>query len=716
MARKRETGREIGSMPPVADPIRKADARQSLQMFNEIYLKNFFTDEGTGLFWPWSKTHVELMESIERTVFNGEQLAVMMPRGSGKTSHIKAGTLWAILYGYVPWLCILACTADQAKKVANSIKMIIETNPLLAKDFPEAIWPIKKLENNALRSRMQTYLGIQTRIIYNADEIVFPDIPGSACAQSRITWTGLEGSAIRGEVRSLPDGTQRRPSCVLIDDPQTPESAKSEMQTADRIALLESDVLQMGPPGARLAVLLAGTVIRRGDAMDKVSESPKWNTIRRPMLISLPLHWRDTPADVPHENWWEMYSDLMKTKKIKQAKAMYAEHRPSGERVGCLDILDEPRPCKSCEQRNFCMDAEAIAYWKYRQYPDDLSPIQTAMDIAIFTPAVFAAEMQQQPLEIKLQNSKITPAQMVQKVNGLPREHVPPDATVLTIGVDVGQEILHYVVAAWEPDFTGCVLHYGTFPEQPVKWFLKSNPPRKLSAAYREEFGSAADEDGVVAWGLERLCGTLLKHEFQRHMAGSATPVQADIMLVDRGYKPNIIYLVRRKLGTPIMRASLGIPLSPTQKPIDSYQKKPGWKIGDNWYIPNVRGTREYPHVCIDTSEWKHRIHSALCLQPGAAGSLSLFGTAATMSDHEPFASQVAGSEFDVAPVVNGRQRHQYKVVPGGPDNDWLDALVHAAVGASIMGCRFPEESKSSPSVAVGPRKFLTLAEMRGER
>lgn len=720
MKRKREAGFEIGQLPPVADPIRKADARQSLQVFNEIYLTRFFTDEKTGRFWPWSKTHIDLMDMIERAVWDSEQDAIMMPRGSGKTSHIKAGAIWGILYGYISWLCVLAATAPLAYKIIASLQMILETNELLLADFPEAIFPIMALERNALRARKQTYLGKLTRIIYNEAEIVFPDIPGSPCAQAIITSTGLEGSGIRGQVKSLPDGSQRRPTFAFIDDAQTRESAKSEMQTADRIDLLDGDVLQMGPPGSPIAAMLAGTVIRRGDAMDKIAESPKWESIRRPMLTSMPLHWRETPPDVPHENWWDMYADLMKTKKTNQARNLYAEHRPTGDRAGCLEILDEQRPCKVCEQRSVCMDAEAVTYWRHRKYPKDLSPIQTAMNIAILTPRVFASEMQQQPLEIKLQNSKITPAQMVQKVNGLDREHVPPDATVLSVGVDVHMDILYFVVVAWEPDFTGYVLHYGTFPEQPVKWFLQSNPPRTLSAMYREEHNSGAgagsgssDEDGIIAWGLERLCGTLLKHEFERHMAGNVMPVQADIMLVDRGYKPKLIYLVRRKLATPIMRAALGIPISPTNKPIDAYTKKPGWKIGDNWYIPNVRGTREYPHVCVDTSEWKYRLHSALCLQPGAAGSLSLFGTASTMSDHEPFASHVAGSEFDLAPVVNGRQRHQYKPLPGGPDNHWLDTLVHAAVGASIMGCKFPEESRGEIIQPTGPRKFLTLAEMK---
>lgn len=715
MKRKREAGFEIGQLPPVANPIRKAEARQSLRAFNEIYLTRFFTDEKTGRFWPWSQTHIDLMRMIEDAIFEGEQDAIMMPRGSGKTSHIKAGAIWGILYGYISWLCVLAATAPLAYKIIAAMQMILETNELLAADFPEAIFPIMALERNALRARKQTYFGKLTRIIYNEGEIVFPDIPGSPCAQAIITGTGLEGSGIRGQVKSLPNGSQRRPTFVFCDDPQTRESAKSEMQTADRIALLDSDVLQMGPPGSPISAMLAGTVIRRGDAMDKIAESPKWESIRRRMLLSMPLHWRDTPPDVPRENWWDMYADLMLNKKTSQARSLYAEHRPTGDRVGCLEILDEPRPCKVCEQRSVCMDAEAVTYWKYRQYPKDLSPIQTAMNIAILTPDVFASEMQQQPLEIRLQNSKITPAQMVQKVNGLAREHVPPDATVLSIGVDVGQEILHYVVAAFEPDFTGYVTRYGTFPEQPVKWFLKSNPPRPLSSVYREEVGGNSDEDGIIAWGLERLCGTLLKHEFERHMAGSITPVQADIMLVDRGYKPRIIYLVRRKLGTPIMRASLGLPLPVTAKPIDAYQKKPGWRIGDNWYIPNIKNTREYPHVCVDTNEWKCRIHSALCLQPGSAGSLSLYGTAATMSDHEPFAAHVAGSEYDLAPVVNGRQRHQYKVLPGGPDNDWLDALMHAAVGASIMGCKFPEEAKGEIVNPAGPRKFLTLAEMKGQ-
>jgi hypothetical protein len=80
----------------------------------------------------------------------------------------------------------------------------------------------------------------------------------------------MKGSEIRGQNYARPDGQVVRPQLVLIDDPQTSESAWSETQSNDRERILAGDVLGMAGPGKKIAGLMACTVIRPGDMADNV--------------------------------------------------------------------------------------------------------------------------------------------------------------------------------------------------------------------------------------------------------------------------------------------------------------------------------------------------------------------------------------------------------------------------------------------------------------
>ena len=56
-------------------------------------------------------------------------------------------------------------------------------------------------------------------------------------------------------------------------------------------------------------------------------------------------------------------------------------------------------------------------------------------------------------------------------LNSLPRGVAPIYATHLTLGIDVQQNILYWMVVAWGRKFTGHVVDYGTFPDQKTRMF-----------------------------------------------------------------------------------------------------------------------------------------------------------------------------------------------------------------------------------------------------
>ena len=55
-------------------------------------------------------------------------------------------------------------------------------------------------------------------------------------------------------------------------------------------------------------------------------------------------------------------------------------------------------------------------------------------------------------------------------------------------------------------------------------------------------------------------------------------------------------------------------------------------------------------------------------------------------------------AEYCVKTQGNGRSVQEWKARPGGPDNDFFDCLVGAAVAASMLGCVAGTSGKPLPA------------------
>jgi hypothetical protein len=98
-------------------------------------------------------------------------------------------------------------------------------------DFPEVVFPIQRLDGIANRCNGQLYKGQRTHIGWTAREVILPTIPGSVASGAIIRVAGITGR-IRGMKYKRADGQAVRPSLVVLDDPQTDESARSLSQCA----------------------------------------------------------------------------------------------------------------------------------------------------------------------------------------------------------------------------------------------------------------------------------------------------------------------------------------------------------------------------------------------------------------------------------------------------------------------------------------------------
>jgi len=659
------TAQDIGEMPAVVNPTRKAATLKSFRLFCESYFPEAF-------YLEWSKDHLRVIDKIEAAVTSGGLFAFAMPRGSGKTTLTMVAAIWAIFTGIRSYVCMVGSAVVQSMALFHSVQASLLGNQLLLDDFPEIVFPIRKLENNSQKQRGQRYKGKLTYQQWGSNKIVFPTLDGSASSGHVITVTSLD-SNIRGQNHTTIDGKVLRPDLVLVDDPQTRESAMSPAMTSKRLEVLNGDVLGLAGPGKKISGLLTCTKIYDNDLADQIlnrKKNPYWQGECTKMLYKFPTNIK----------LWDEYSQIRAESfqsggNASEGTAWYAEHREA-------------------------MDEGAEVAWPQRKQDDELSALQHAMNLYYRNAAAFMAEYQNEPTTGDKDDILLTVDDVMAKVNDRKRGEIPLKCQYLTMFCDVHDTLIYYCVCAWEDDFTGYIVDYGTYPEQKRLIFTMKTATRKLSG---EIVGAGID--AAIQSGLNNLITDYLARNW--HRTGGAT-MRIDRGFIDGGYKPGIVENVRRKVGNIIM-SSRGVGLKAASRPMSSYIKKPGERYGFHWYIPNVNKTNEFPYVAIDVNFWKTFVQERLKMAPGDKGSMTIFGNMGSM--HSQFAEHIANSEFWVRTQGHGRTVHEWTAKVGRPDNHWFDCLVGCACAAAMCGCKVDGQALKTTE-----RKQITLSELQKQR
>ena len=655
-----KASQDIHPIPEVEDWQRRQATSDSLRLFCETYFPKAF-------YRAWSEDHLKVIAKIERAVKEGGLFAFAMPRGSGKTTLARLSALWAVLVGYRPFVCLIGGSDERAKDLLVPVKKYVLENPGLLADFPEAVYPLRCLENSSKRQLQQHIEGRLTHVHWGQDKLVFPTVEGehlpkalqdegletSPSCGSIITITSLDAN-MRGQQHTRADGSTIRPSLVLLDDPQTRQSARSPTQTKYRLQLLNGDVLGLAGPGEQIAGVLTCTKIYEADLADQVldrEKCPEWQAECTKMVYAFPAN----------EKLWQQYAQLRADSLRRghggrEATEFYRQHRAE-------------------------MDAGAVVAWPERfDAKKEVSALQHAMNLRLRDEEAFFAEYQNEPMQEQLHDDILTPEMVCEKTNGRPRGEVPLACTKVTMFIDVHDRLLYWCVCAWEEDFTGYVLDYGTFPDQRRGYFTMADARRTLARTFP---GMGAD--GAIQAGLERLVEDFLAKDWKRAGGGL---LKIDRLLVDSGFKPGIVAAAKHKAGGAAMMLSKGVGIKAGRKPMSTYQRRPGEVHGHFWYVPNVARTAEFPHVQIDVNYWKTFVHAGLATAAGERGAVTLFGN--KPKDHELLAEQVAHAETWVETQGHGRVVHEWSPRPSKPDNHWLDCLVGCAAAASMCGVRAP--------------------------
>ncbi len=317
----------------------------------------------------------------------------------------------------------------------------------------------------------------------------------------------------------------------------------------------------------------------------------------------------------------------------------------------------------------------------------------------------FFAEYQNEPLpDEQPDEDLLTADQIAARTNGYRRGEVPLGATHLTMFIDVQAKALFWLVAAWQDDFTGWVIDYGTEPEQNLAYFTLREVKRTLQRA-----APRAGLEGAIYAGLERLTERTLGKEWRRD---DGALVRIDRCLIDAnwGQCTDLVYqFCRQSRFANVLLPAHGRYVGAASVPFSEYRRRPGEKVGLNWRIPNIRGKRVVRHVLFDTNYWKSFVHARLAVPMGDPGCLSLFGH---KPDRHRLLAEHLTAEYRVKTEGRGRTVDEWKLRAAGLDNHWFDCLVGCAVAASIQGAvLFGTEPK--PAVA---RQRVKLSELQRAR
>lgn len=571
-----------------------------------------------------------------------------MPRGTGKTTIATVAAVWALFSARRRFVVIVAANTKEARKLLKSITSIVGSNPRLRSDFPEICVPVAALKGSALLARGQLFYGVPTNVQIGADSFRLPTVAGSPASGSVVASYGVK-AAIRGLAAEGADGSTIRPDFLFLDDLQTDAVAVNPRRVADLEEIVASTLEGLVENGAELAMVQTCTVKAPDDFADRVLNrelNPRWNGLRFKSLEKMP----------ERLDLWRQYRAIWFDDE-KKATSFYRKNRKEMKKGA---VVSWP---------------EAYVGKKY------LDALEFYMVKWCDNERAFWSEQQNEPLELNMGFVKLPAKEIAKRLNGYGRAVLPENTAKITAAVDVHSDVLYYVAVAWNDDFTGRVLDYGTYPKQRRNYFAKNDGGLEtLKSLYVGE-----NADGRLFHGLSDLF-TLLKTTTFGSADGTETR-QIDRVLVDCGWKPEVVENAIRATDSRLVVPCKGVAIGASRSPMRQWPRKVGRVFG--WHLIDEKSARlSLRTILVDVNYWKTRVHEALGLSPSEPSALSLFGTSA--SAHRMFSEHLAA---ETAKLVEHATNKVVEWSPNvnRPDNHFFDATVYSFAAASSLGLRITD-------------------------
>lgn len=645
-------------IPPCKNPQRRERALKD----PELFLRGTYL--GPRYRRPFGKLHYAIIDALIEVATNGGKQALAAPRGRGKTEIVKGMLLYLICAGLVRFPIPIGQTTSHAEKIYKDFRKKVMLNDLLYEDFPEICHPVRCLEGAPQRAAKQHVDGQLTGIIWTNDALKLATIPPQYRGPIDYGCVNMEFRGLDAAIRGVnTDGD--RPDFIIIDDPETRESAKSDSQIVDRENAIEQDIAGLAGEDEELAQVMLTTIQNRKCISFRYTDpeqKPSWMGKRFGWVVKWPEEWTKS------EGLWHTYI------------ALRAKDQKDGDRYG-----------RTATQ--FFIDNEAAMIaggelladnFKAIVLSDGWQTVRSAWQVVFNAIAdtsydAFCTEYQNDPPESEqIQTLELTHGHVAECFSRYERWTKPSWTEFITRGIDMGKINCWYVDVAWQSDGTGSIIDYGKFSTYGI---TKASSDESIERAML-----AAVESFVV--------------ENDKY--------QIDLGFIDSGYKPDAIYEACRRLEGSYYPLK-GPDSDKFRMPAESNDRQSVYfecyakKIFDQYQ-------RETWLFHPNTPYWKNWVQERFMGDPWAegertAGSLALFDPPdADIRFHMQFAKSMISERLEHVPLPDKGYKTVWKVVDRN-NNHWLDCIGYAAAAAGVLGVRLidPEVKKQAQQTKPQP-------------
>ena len=661
---QRKADRDI-QIPEVYKP----DLRRELEQDPERWLSTLFPRR----FKRWTPVRSQIREGIAHVIDHGGDQANAYPRGIGKTA-ITEGEIGALapVTGRFNYAVVCAANGKLSRNLIGNIKKLYLKSPEFAKFYPEVVHPILALGRSPLKAKQQTYRGEFTDLIFEQETVKLPTIRfcqeclclaaelvdevwicescNRPMGHSAASGVRIDAVGLHQPVRGIRDDDVR-PDIIVIDDPDTPESAESDDEIEKRTDRIENDIGGLG--GDTPVARVMNTTLQNDKCVSAIYTDPKrkpsWNGRRVGLVSRFP----------DRKDLWDQYIELRQEgmryrddRFGREAHAFYLANREEMDAGGV--VIDDERYAK-----NILPDGSE----------KESSTIEAVHNAAADKGWDFVlTELQNNPPELKEDDDEGINEGIVRgvaegyvgRLTGRPKGEVPESCLGLTIFIDCGKRRLTYVVGAWLDQQRCEIIDYAHVPT--------FNP-------------DVVGENEAVRAALVDLRDKFAMEPYSTAEGHVCTRVA---YMVDSGDFTDTVYATVKGFGRD-WKVSKG-----SSRPL---------KDGKSFEVSFAHGCR---FVLMDGDYWKREVHESFLMRPTdesglhARGATRIFGT--DHREHKDFAAEVIAERF-VTEFNEGKGIKQgWKKF--ARDNHFLDCLYGtrclAAIGRILEGRSIKPPTKKS--------------------
>lgn len=639
---KTAAAQEIGPLPEIRDPARRERCIASNILFAETYFASTF-------YMGWAPYQRDMMDRFEEVVLQGGKKCRAVKRGGLKSTCARVSTLWAAVCGHRRFPVLVGATDDKSNEHRENFFALLASSDKLLEDFPELMPLLLKWKQPKRQFRLDGRL----LAVHPKDprgRIVFPDIFDAPSCHTHIAPYSVNATDVSGLSYVDRFGETVRPDLLVFDDVQTPQSASSPLMTEEREERIDKTFCGLFGLGAKPAALMVCTVRKHDDLTERYlnrKKHPDWDGRLYPSVIRMP----------DRMDLWEANAALL-------GQGVTPE---DGKRLANDHYLKNRQ----------AMDEGAKVAWEDDHQPDEPSALFSLMCVRAIDPEFFRCEIQQEgAVPVNTSGLTLNAQNLLTRLSHVPRGVIPEQAQYTTAFIDSSDQVLWWMVCAWQKDFSGFVVDYGTWPDQGRATFFKSDLVNKISDAMP---GRSWEEAFVYAH-------TQLEEQLFREFPG------IDLMLKDWSdgqQKPRVESQIAISPNKSRIRPSKGFANKPGRKPVYAWGDNLKSRHNGSFWVE--RREENPVHVQFDANLSKSHMARRLLTTPGAPSAIILPGS--DERAHRMLAEHLT-AETPKQIMYDGSHGVAWELIVGR-DNDWLDCLNGNCVAASMLGCSLTGEATS---------------------